>query len=55
MTESNVFTKQIRGNSNSVAITISVLADKTLSLGNSTAYILVVFQELFHMCTSVLF
>jgi len=55
MIESNVFMKQIRGTSNSVAVTTSVLADKNLFLGNSTAYILAVFQELFHVCTSVLF
>lgn len=55
MIERNVIMKQIRGTSNSVAVTASVLADKNLSLVNSTAYILAVFQELFHVCTSVLF
>lgn len=49
MIESNVIFKQFRGTSNSVAVTASILADKNLSLNNSTAYILVVFQELFQV------
>lgn len=50
MIESNVIMKQFRGTSNSVAVRASVLADKHLSLGNSTAYILAVYQELFQVC-----
>jgi len=47
--ESNVIMKLFRGTSNSAAVTASVLADKNLSLGSSTAYILAVFQELFQV------
>jgi reverse gyrase len=49
MTESYVIMKQFRGTPDSDAVTASVLADKSLSLGNSTAYILTVFQELFQV------
>jgi hypothetical protein len=50
MIENNVIMKEFRSTSNSVAVTASVLANKNLSLGNSTAYILAVYQELFQVC-----
>lgn len=49
MIESNVIMKQFRGTSNSAAVTTSVLAERNLSVGSSTAYILAVFQELFQV------
>lgn len=55
MIESSIIMKQLRGTSNSVALTESILADKNLSPGNSTAYIVAVFQELFQLyaCASI--
>jgi hypothetical protein len=55
MIESSIIMKQLRGTSNSVAITESILADKNLSPGNSITYILAVFAELFQVyaCSSI--
>lgn len=53
MIAASVIMKQFRGTPNSVAVTASVLADKNLSLGNSAAYILAVFQELTQVCANI--
>jgi len=57
MIESNVIMKQFKGPSNSVAFRASDLADKNLSLSNSTAYILSTknFSKFVHVHTSALF